>query len=414
MLYICIVHLRRICRHKDGKPHYYWALVESYRTEGGPRNRIVSYLGEMDEAGRLGMQRAAENSSGHQDSLFDETVPEWVEINVRRVRTERSRRFGDVWLALELLKKLGLTDLFDTLMPSDHAKIPWGTLAAVVVIARFCEPSSELHIAEQFYRNSALADLFGIPEKDIYDNRLYRTLDRFVKRKDDIQRHLKERFGELFNITYDIILYDVTSTYFEGQAYKNAQAQRGYSRDHRADCKQVCIALVVTKEGIPLGYEVFEGNKHDSKTVSVIVEKIESLYGKSDRVWIMDRGMVSPENLFLISQEGRRYILGTPKSQLKRFEQHLLANDWQRVHEGLEVKLCPSPDATNEVFILCRSTVRREKDRAIHDRFRERIEQGLQKLSRRAGLCRSRKECERGRATPWPITRTQPASGFSV
>lgn len=150
-----------------------------------------------------------------------------------------------------------------------------------------------------------------------------------MKRKDDIQRHLKERFGELFNITYDIILYDVTSTYFEGQAYKNAQAQRGYSRDHRADCKQVCIALVVTKEGIPLGYVVFEGNKHESKTVSVIVEKIESLYGKSDRVWIMDRGMVSPENLSLISQEGRRYIIGTPKSQLKRFEQQLLEGDWQ-------------------------------------------------------------------------------------
>lgn len=170
----------------------------------------------------------------------------------------------------------------------------------------------------------------------------------------------------------------------------------------------------MTKEGIPLGYEVFEGNKHDSKTVSVIVEKIESLYGKSDRVWIMDRGMVSPENLSLISQEGRRYILGTPKSQLKRFEQHLLANDWQRVHEGLEVKLCPSPDGTKEVFILCRSTARREKDRAIHNRFRERIEQGLQKLSRRAGLFRSRKECERCRATHWSITPTQPASGFSI
>lgn len=211
MLYICTVHLRRICRHKDGKPHYYWVLVESYRTERGPRNRIVSYLGEMDEAGRLGIQQAASRQSrdGYQDSLFDATVPEWVEVNVRKVRTERSRRFGDVWLALELLKKLGLTDLFDTLMPSDHAKIPWGTLAEVVVIARFCEPSSELHIAEKFYRNSALADLLGIPEKDIYDNRLYRTLDRFVKRKDDIQRHLKERFVRLWRIQHHLRYYSL-------------------------------------------------------------------------------------------------------------------------------------------------------------------------------------------------------------
>lgn len=211
MLYICTVHLRRICRHKDGKPHYYWVLVESYRTERGPRNRIVSYLGEMDEAGRLGIQQAASRQSrdGYQDSLFDATVPEWVEVNVRKVRTERSRRFEDVWLALELLKKLGLTDLFDTLMPSDHAKIPWGTLAEVVVIARFCEPSSELHIAEKFYRNSALADLLGIPEKDIYDNRLYRTLDRFVKRKDDIQRHLKERFVRLWRIQHHLRYYSL-------------------------------------------------------------------------------------------------------------------------------------------------------------------------------------------------------------
>ena len=211
MLYICTVHLRRICRHKDGKPHYYWVLVESYRTERGPRNRIVSYLGEMDEAGRLGIQQAASRQSrdGYQDSLFDATVPEWVVVNVRKVRTERSRRFEDVWLALELLKKLGLTDLFDTLMPSDHAKIPWGTLAEVVVIARFCEPSSELHIAEKFYRNSALADLLGIPEKDIYDNRLYRTLDRFVKRKDDIQRHLKERFVRLWRIQHHLRYYSL-------------------------------------------------------------------------------------------------------------------------------------------------------------------------------------------------------------
>ena len=163
---------------------------------------------------------------------------------------------------------------------------------------------------------------------------------------------------------------------------RNPQAKQGYSRDSRPDCKQVCIGLVVTKEGIPLGYEVFEGNRHDSTTVETIIEKMESLYGKSDRVWIMDRGMASVENLELLEEEGRRYIIGTSKSQLKKFEQHLLTQDWKHVHEGLEVKLCPSPDGGEETFILCRSEARREKEHAMHNRFIERLEKGLQKVQK--------------------------------
>ena len=257
--------LRRKCRRKDGRAYYSWALVESVRTERGPRQRIVSYLGDMDEAGRVGIRRAAQgDKSAVQETLFDHTAPEWVEVNVRKVRAERIRRFGDVWLALELIKKLGLDGLFQSLMPQIHPKIPWATLANVLIISRFCEPSSELHIAEQFYRKSALPDLLGVPEEDIYDNRLYRALDKLLVHKDDLQKHLKERLGELFHINYDILLYDVTSSYFEGEGSRNPQAQRGYSRDSRPDCKQVCIGLVVTKERIPLGYEVFEGNRHDS------------------------------------------------------------------------------------------------------------------------------------------------------
>ena len=375
--------LRRKFRHKDGKPHYYWELVESYRTERGPRQRVVSHLGNMDDpAMREEILHAAEGHAPVQERLFDGPLPEWVEVNVRKVRAERPRRFGDVWLALELIKKLGLGELLDRVMPETHPKISWASLANVLVISRFCEPSSELHIAEQFYRKSALSDLLGIPDEDIYDNRLYRALDKLLEHKDDIQKHLKERLGEMFNITYDILLYDVTSTFFEGQASGNPQAKQGYSRDSRPDCKQVCIGLVVTKEGLPLGYEVFEGNRHDSTTVETIIEKMESLYGKSDRVWIMDRGMASTENLELLEEESRRYIIGTSKSQLKKFEQHLLTQDWKQVHEGLEVKLCPSPDGGKETFILCRSEARREKERAIHNRFIERLEKGLQKIEK--------------------------------
>ena len=363
------------------------------RTERGPRHRVVSYLGDMDEAGRLEVHSAAEGHVPVQEELFEKPLPEWVEVNVRKVRIERPRRFGDVWLALELTKKLGLGELLDRLLPETSAafdtaqagrppKIAWARLAEVLIISRFCEPSSELHIAESFYRKSALSDLLGIPEEDIYDNRLYRALDKLLEHKDDIQKHLKERLGELFNISYDILLYDITSTYFEGQASGNPQAKQGYSRDSRPDCKQVCIGLVVTKEGIPLGYEVFEGNRHDSTTVETIIEKMESLYGTSDRIWIMDRGMASAENLELLEEKGRRYIIGTSKSRLKQFEQHLLTQDWKHVHEGLEVKLCPSPDGGKETFILCRSEARREKEQAMHNRFIKRLETGLQKIQK--------------------------------
>jgi transposase len=382
--------IRKACRKKDGKSHHYWILVESYRTPQGPRHRTVAYLGQMDEAGRLGVQQAAQNHPGHQASCFEDTAPEWVEINVKGVRTERPRRFGDVWLALELLKKLHLDRFFEETLASNRTTISWAQVASILVVARFCEPKSELHIAEHFYSNTALADLLGIPAYEVYDNRLYRALDKLLLQKERLQKHLKARVGELFNINYDIFLFDVTSTYFEGEAVKNPQAKRGYSRDHRPDCKQVCIALVVTKEGIPLGYEIFEGNKHDSKMVATIINKMEELHGQADRIWIMDRGMLSPENLALLAQNQRRYIIGTPKSQLKAFEHELQqGDDWQSVYQDLEVKLCPSPEGhDDEIFILCRSTARQAKEKAIHDLFINRIEIGLRKLQ---------KHCEKGR-----------------
>jgi len=256
-------------------------------------------------------------------------------------------------------------------------------MAMILVVARFCDARSELSIAETFYRQSALSDLLGVTADDVYENRLYRALDVLVAHKDEIQWHLKEKFSSLFGIRYDILLYDVTSTFFEGEAKGNPEAQRGYSRDGRPDCKQVTIGLVVTEEGIPLGYEVFAGNRHDSTTVEEIIEKMESLYGTSQRVWVMDRGMVSEENHELLQSHGRRYIIGTPKNQLKKFERHLLEKEWEQVHEGLEVKRCPSPEGENEVFILCRSTARKEKEQAMHDRFQERIVEGLTKLKAR-------------------------------
>ena len=175
------------------------------------------------------------------------------------------------------------------------------------------------------------------------------------------------------------MLYDVTSTYFEGQAEANPLAQRGYSRDHRPDCKQVCIGLVVSKCGMPLGYEVFAGNRADVTTLQEIVETMERRYGQADRIWVGDRGMVSADNIAFLKQSGRRYIVGTPKSMLKQFERELLSEDWHAIRDGLEVKLCPSPDG-DETFVLCRSRDRREKEKAMHGRFEQRIEEGLRRI----------------------------------
>jgi len=377
------MYLRRCYRKKQNKRHAYWARVESYRTARGPRQRVVAYLGEMDEAGRIGVQQAAQPTV-EQPGLFETVDPEWVEVDLKRVRVECARQFGGVWLGYELLQRLELIQFLSEQLAMGREDIPWPTMAMVLVLARWCDPSSELHLAEQGYESMALADWLGVAVEKVNHDRLYRTLDRLLPHKDALEKHLKQRLGELFQIEYDLLLYDVTSTYFEGEAEKNPQAKRGYSRDHRPDCKQVNIALVVSRQGLPLGYEIFEGNRHDVTTVEEMVKAIEKKYGKASRVWVMDRGMTSEDNVEFLKQEGRRYILGTLKSRLKRFEQDLLSPEWKQVHEGLEVRLCSAPQG-EEVFILCRSAERREKEKAMHERFEKRIEEGLKKIQAGCG-----------------------------
>lgn len=382
------MYLRRCYRRKDGKRHAYWALVQSYRTARGPRQRVVAWLGAMDERGRLGVKRCAAEEEAPPTSLFGEPAAEWIKVDLKRVRVERKREFGGPWLGLELLRRLDLDQFFAEHMPPGREEIPWPLMAAVLVLGRLCSPSSELGVAERFYASSALGDLLGVPAEKVNEDRLYRALDILLPHKAALEKHLKEKLGELFTLDYDLLLYDVTSTYFEGQAQGNPQAQRGYSRDHRPDCKQVNIALVVSRCGMPLGYEVFAGNRHDSTTVEEIVEHMETLYGRANRIWVMDRGMVSEDNVAFLRDGGRRYILGTAKQSLRKFEQELLAEDWQQVQEGLEVRILPAPEG-KEVFILCRSRERQVKEQAMHTRFEVRIEQGLNKL---AASCEKRKQ----------------------
>ncbi len=389
--------IRQCFRTKNGKRHAYWALVESYRTQRGPRQRVVAWLGRSDEQGRLGVHEAAEERSdqARQKTLFPAATPRWVQVDAYAVRVENCRQFGAPWLALELIRRLRLDEFLKRVMPRGAEQVEWSLSSLVLVIARLCEPSSELHIAEQWYAKTALPELLGVPASRVDDNRLYRTLDRLLPHKAELESHLKHRLGDLFELEYDLLLYDITSTYFEGEA-NFPLAQRGYSRDKRSDCKQVCIGLVVSRCGMPLGYEVFAGNTADVTTVETIITTMESRYGRSNRIWVMDRGMVSEENIEFLKQGERRYIVGTPKAMLKKFEHELLKQDWHEVHAGVEVRVCADLDGGQETFILCRSQDRIEKDLAIVRRFEQRIEERLTAMATR---------CEKQRRDPMKVSR---------
>jgi transposase len=394
------MYLRHTTRKKDGKVHRYWSLVRSVRVGRRVIQQTVAHLGELDERGRIEARALARHVIGapEQAQLFDDGSEHVTAVRLKGIAIERSRRFGDAYLALALWRGTGLEQVCERLLPIGQERIAWAKLAAVLVAARFCEPSSELHIAEDWYRRTALCDLLQLGDEEITKDRLYRGLDHLLVHKAALEAHLSQRCGELFAVTNEVLLYDVTSTYFEGQAQANPQAQRGYSRDHRPDCKQVLIALVVTFDGFPLGYEVFAGNTHDARTLQTIVATMEARHGMLGRVWITDRGMASAENLAWLRQTGRRYIIGAPKSELKKFGCELARPDgWRTVQDGVEVKLSRHPD-TAETVILCRSADRRSKEKAMHDKFSRRIEAALERLAGR--IARSKK-----RLDPAPLNR---------
>jgi transposase len=389
------MYLRHTTIRKDGKVRRYWRVVRSVRVGRRVIQQTVAHLGELDEQGRMEARALARRLIGtpEQAQLFeDDSGQLTVPVRLKGIRIERSRQFGDVYLALALWRGTGLEDLCERLLPIGKERIAWAKMAAVLVTARLCEPSSELHIAEDWYRRTALADLLQLGDEEVNKDRLYRALDHLLMHKQALEAHLSKRCGELFAVQNEVLLYDVTSTYFEGQAEANPQAQRGYSRDHRPDCKQVCIALVVTFDGFPLGYEVFAGNVHDSRTLQTIVATMEARHGVLGRVWIADRGMASAGNLAWLRRTGRRYVIGAPKSELKKFAAELGRPDgWRTVHEGVEVKLTRHLE-TAETVILCRSADRRSKEQAMHEKFSRRIEEALGRLAAR--IARSKKRLD--------------------
>lgn len=398
--------LRPHARTKDGKPHTYWSLVETVRTPKGPRQRTLCYLGELNGSAEARWLRTIEvfNAQGEaqQLKLFPADVEppandeQVARVLVNGVRLERTRQFGACWLGWELWKRLELDDFFQQAVDGDPADVSWSTVAAILSINRLCAPGSELAIEERWYPSTALEDLLGIEEGKINDTRLYRCLDRILPHKTALERHLKERYGELFGAEFDLLLYDLTSTYVEGAAEKNVMMRRGYSRDHRPDCEQMVIALIVNREGFPFSYETFDGNRADVATMETILRMVERKYGKARRIWVMDRGIVSEENLQAIRKRGGQYLVGTPRSQMKQFEAELVKDDWTRVRPEVEVKQVAVPQG-EERYILCRTAGRKEKEKAIRKRFSTRMELALQKLEKTiaTGRLKDRNKMER-------------------
>jgi Transposase DDE domain len=393
--------LRRYTKTKDGKQHTYYALVESVRTDAGPRQQIVAYLGELNHDQERRWQRTVvfHNRQGEAQQLRlfpeDDAVPlpndpDVVRIRLSSVGWTNPRSFGDIWLARWLWHFVGLDAIVARHLPQGKHTIRPADIVAIEVINRLCGPCSEFALAEHWYASTALPELLGVPDAAVTKDRLYRTLDGLLKAKEAIENDLKDQFGTLFQLTYDLLLYDLTSTYFEGLAEENDLAQRGYSRDHRSDCKQIVLALVVTREGFPLAHQTLAGNTRDLQTVRRIIAEVEARVGQSNRIWVMDRGMISKDTIAFLNEPGRRYLLATRRHAVTALQAELRAGGWQPLPANPEVEVqLLKRDGLH--YLLARSQPRREKERAMRRRQRHGLAADLQKLHARVANGRLKK-----------------------
>jgi transposase len=384
--------LRRYKRTADGKTHVYFALVESMRTERGPRQRIVAQLGELTEDQQHRWQRTAVFHTREKDArqlkLFDDpSVPlagDEVRVRLGKVGWTNARAFGDVWLALQLWQMVGLDQIVRRHIPGGRETVPSASMVAVEVISRLCigqgGETSEFGLAEVGYRRTALEDLLGVADEHVTKDRLYRTLDQLLLAKDPIEREIKERLGTLFDLSFDLVLCDLTSSFFEGLAEENELGARGYSRDHRPDCKQVVLAMVVSPEGFPLWHEVFAGNKSDATALPGIIDAVSEKFGAMRRVWVVDRGLATAKSVQYLRDHQQSFLVGTPKSMLAEFDGELCTADWDVVADQVEVKVV---QRDGEAYVLARSRLRRKKEMAMRRRQLLGLHGDLRKLQRR-------------------------------
>lgn len=384
--------LRRYERTKDGKRHVYFALVESVRTELGPRQRVVAQLGELSEDQQHRWQQTAIFHTRERDSrqlhLFDDpSAPaegDVVRVRLGKVGWTNARAFGDVWLALQLWQMLGLGRIVARHIPAGREMVPPASMVAIEVISRLCigqgGETSEFGLAEVGYRRTALEDLLGVPDEQVTKDRLYRTLDQLLGAKDAIEREIKDRLGTLFDLKFDLVLCDLTSSFFEGLAEENDLAARGYPRDHRGDCKQVVLAMVVSPEGFPLWHEVFRGNKSDNTALPEIVDAVSEKFGSMRRVWVVDRGLATAKSVQYLKEQKQSFLVGTPKGMLQEFDAELCTADWTLAREQVQVKVV---QRDGQAYVLARSKLRRRKERAMRRRQLHGLRDDLRKLCKR-------------------------------
>jgi transposase len=385
--------LRRYTRTVAGKRLSYFALVECIRTDAGPRQHVVAHLGELNGDEQRRWQRTVvfhtRQGQTRQLRLFAEDTspdlpddPDVVRVKLGSAGWTNARSFGDIWLARWLWRYLKLDEIVERHVPVGKHTVRPADVVAIEVINRLCAPCSEFALAEHWYATTGLEDLLGIADQAVTKDRLYRTLDALLEAKDAIEKDLQQQLTALFDLDYNLLLYDLTSTYFEGLAEENPLAQRGYSRDHRSDCKQIVLALVVTRDGFPLAHFCLAGNTHDGDTVKKLVTEVEQRFGTSQRVWVMDRGMLSAANLRFLCRSDRRYLIALRRAALTRFAAALTRPGWQRLtdHDEVEVK---AERCGRLTYLLARSLPRRAKERAIRRRQLLQLHRGLQKLRRR-------------------------------
>jgi hypothetical protein len=368
--------LRSKRRCKDGKVHRYFSVVENRRVRSGRVvQRQVLFLGEINDSQQAAWrqtlevfdeaeQRAATLSLFPEDREIPADALDGVQVKLAKMELRRPRAFGNYWLGCELWRQLGLEAFWEAHLGEGREEVPWAKVLELLVVSRLVSPGSEFRLHRQGFDQSAMGDLLGtgfaVAEKD----RLYRCLDRILKHKAALFDHLRQRWQDLFQARFDVLLYDLTSTYIEGEGEEIPKAKHGYSRDHRGDCRQVVIALVVTPEGLPLAYEVMEGNTSDRTTLRGFLGKIEAQYGRARRVWVMDRGIPSEEVLAEMRDPEREvfYLVGTPRGKIQQYEKKWLELPWRKVRESVEVKLFA---AEGELYVLAKSAGRRAKEQAI-------------------------------------------------
>lgn len=381
--------LRCHSRKKNGKAHRYWSVVESRRLDGGnAAQRQVLYLGEINDSQQAAWRKTLEvfdedRGESRSLSLFpdDRPVPadalDAVRVVLSGMQLLRPRGFGDCWLGCLLWQELHLDRFWRGKLSADRGGVPWDQVLQLLAVNRLCDPGSEFAVHRRWFLGSAMDELLGVDFAVAGKDRLYRCLDRVLAHKDDLCRHLVGRWKTLFDAKFDVLLYDLTSTYFEGNCAGIPKAKHGYSRDGRGDCQQVVIALVVTTDGLPLAYEVLAGNTPDHSTLADFLERIETLYGKARRVWVMDRGIPTKATLRRMRDERIGYLVGTPKHLLKEMEKDLLSKPWEQVHEGMRVKLL---EREGELFVLAQSRDRRKKENAMRRRRLKALVKGLNRL----------------------------------